>query len=273
MCESRKEPFPVVITRSQYTAIHRYRTIRASREGKQPTGDQSDDQQQADNEFRLVLANLFKDGLPEWFPLKELGIGDESQSNDDAGPSEVRVRVVSEQQPTVSTTTTTTTTTPDAAPAAPHTAMDDIDQIFNDELIVFDPETARAFAEALDDGFPAPIIDDARFDVSVAYYPNALSSSTPSESPPAPAGSSQELPPPYQPSGLEFVDKMGESTSSASGSSTLLAPAPLARVEEQHSLYPPSSHLDLDLDLDLNLDLEGSHNWGAILSEFLRTQS
>ena len=263
MCGSHKEPFPVVVTRSQYTAIHRYRTIRASREGKQPTGDQSGDQQQADSEFRLVLANLFKDGLPEWFPRNELRVEGESQSND-AGPSEVRV--VSEQQPTVTTATTTTTaTTPDAAP---HTVMDGIDQIFNDELSVFDPETAREFAEALGGGFPAPIIDEARFDISVAYYPNALSSSTPSESPPAPAGSSQELPPPYQPPGLEFVDKIGESTN-ASGSSTSLAPAPLASVEEQHSPYPPTSHLDLDL----GLDLEGFHNWDALLSQFLQTQS
>ena len=45
--------------RAQYTAIHNYRTSRASREGKQATGDQSSEQ--ANVEIRLVLADMFKD--------------------------------------------------------------------------------------------------------------------------------------------------------------------------------------------------------------------
>ena len=301
MCGSHKEPFPVVITRSQYAAIHRYRTILASREGKQASGNQSGEQQQqqqqADDEFRLVLANMFKDGLPDWFPLNELLVGGESNDSgpsevrvggdvndagpsevrvggdfNDAGPSEVRVggesnyagpsevRVVSAPQPTVTTTTTTTTTT--AAPAAaPHAFLDDFDQILNDESLVFDPESA----EGWENGFP-PILDEAGFDISVAYA-NALSSSTTPESSPDPVGSSQlEELPPCQPSGSgwEFVDKEGRYTS-ASGSSTSPAPAPLARVEEQHSLHPPS-HLDFEIDLEGFHELDATHTF---LSELL----
>jgi hypothetical protein len=231
-----------MITRSQYTAIHNYRAIRASREGKQATGDQSGEQ--ADDKIRLVLAEMFKDGFPDWFPVNELRVGGESN---DAGPSEV----VSAQQPIATTSTTTTT------PAyAPHSVMDDSEQIFNDESFVFDPEFVRECAEALKDEFP-PITDEAGFDVTVAYA-SALSSYTMSS--PAPVGSSQDQPS-CQPLGLACVDNEGES--SASGSSTSPAPAPLARVEEQHSLYQPSAQGSEGFE-----ECDAIH---AFLSEFLQS--
>ena len=61
--------------RAQYTAIHNYRTSRASREGKQATGDQSSGQ--ANVEIRLVLTDMFKDDFQDWLPVNDLRVGGE----------------------------------------------------------------------------------------------------------------------------------------------------------------------------------------------------
>jgi hypothetical protein len=222
-----------VITRAQYTAIHNYRVGREG--GKQASGDQSSEQ--ADVEIRLVLADMFKDGFPDWFPVNDLQVGGES-TNDSAA-------VINAQQPTA------TTPAPDPCPV-----MNDFEQLFNDPSL-FNPETAKGCAEASKDGFPL-IAEEGEFGVSEAFA-KALSSTM---SAPDPVGRFEEQPS-QQSSDFGFgcIDKEGESC--ASGSSTKLAPAPAPAPlagHQEHSFYqsPP-------------LGLECLDEWSrAFLSDLLQ---
>jgi hypothetical protein len=67
-----------VITRAQYNAIQHYRMTRVDGLGEQQATDQAT--AQADVQIGMVLADVFKDGLPDWFPLLN-NLGGESSSS------------------------------------------------------------------------------------------------------------------------------------------------------------------------------------------------
>lgn len=117
---------PVVITRAQYNVIQNYRdTCADSGRGKQATEQSTE---QAVNLVRMTLAEIFKDGLPDWF----LMITAESNAITDA---------TAQLLPTDSATTST------PVPVANH--------VEQPSPSLFDPKTANECAQALQSGFPA----------------------------------------------------------------------------------------------------------------------
>ncbi|KAF8500310.1 hypothetical protein F5888DRAFT_1633073 [Russula emetica] len=122
---------PVVITRAQYNVIKNYRIIRAESEGKEQATDQSTEQARA--LAHITLANVFKDGFPDWFPLTVLG-----------GESNERDAIVdATSQPPTGTNTT----------SVPGPVADHFEQPPPSEPSIFHHDTVNECAEAFMNGF------------------------------------------------------------------------------------------------------------------------
>ncbi len=125
-----KGAFPVVITRAQYKSIQNYRTSREDSEGgKQATGQSTEE---ANVQIRMVLADVFKGGFPDWFPVTNLeaeSSGSGAIMNDTAQPP----------------TNTTSAVVPFAS---------SFEQLPLYEPSPFNPDSANGSAEALKNGFP-----------------------------------------------------------------------------------------------------------------------
>lgn len=123
-----------MITREQYNSIQHYRTTHGDSEGeKQPT-DQSTDQ--SDVQIRTVLAEVFRDGLPDWFPA--INLGDETS---DSGA----IKNDTAQLPT--------NTTSAVVPVASSSSFE-LPSLHEPSL--FDPDSTNGcgLSEALKNGFP-----------------------------------------------------------------------------------------------------------------------
>jgi hypothetical protein len=148
---------------------------RADSEGeKQPT-EQSTAGEQADVQIREVLAEVFRDGLPDWFPVINLGgeTGDSGAIKNDTA-----------QLPT----NTTSVVVPVASSSSfelpsPH------------EPSLFHPDSTNecALAEALKNGFPAIGSSDCGAVVDASAQLSAISV-------PVPATNQSTQPPRYEPS-------------------------------------------------------------------------
>lgn len=146
--QGNNSAFPVVITRAQYSVIQNYRDTRAdSGRGKQATEQSTE---QAVNLVSMALAEIFKDGLPDWFPM--------ITADSDSG-------AITDATAQLLPTDSDTTSTP--VPVADHFEQP--------SPSLFDPETANECAEALQNGFPAiSNHDDANDSVTGAIMDTTL---------------------------------------------------------------------------------------------------
>jgi hypothetical protein len=124
--------YPVVVTRSQYNLIQVYRTARVDSEGEKQVTDQSTEQ--ADALIRLVLADVFRDGLPDWFPVINLG----GETNDTGANTTDAAQLP-------------TNTTPVVVPGASNSSFG---QTQSREPSLFDPNSVNERADALNYGLP-----------------------------------------------------------------------------------------------------------------------
>ena len=157
-----KGAFPVVITRAQYNSIQHYRMAREDGEGGQQATDQSTEQ--ADVQIRTVLADVFKNGLPDWFPsLNNLGVESSSSgaimdptaqlptsTASVAIPVSNNVEQPSPYEPSLFEPNSATITSL-ATPVS--NSVEQPSHYYEPSL--FDPDSANEGAEAFTNGFPA----------------------------------------------------------------------------------------------------------------------
>jgi hypothetical protein len=227
--------FPVVITRSQYNSIHHYLEIRAQSEGNQAT-------EQANAHIRTVLADVFKDGLPDWYPENNLG----GEPNDSAAIPDAST---SAQLP-INTTSVTVS------------VGDHIDLSFQ-EAALFDLDSANETAEAPNNGFPQALINlEGESDNSGTVMDASVQLSAMSA--PVPVPTHFEQPPRHEPSlfdpqsASECAEALNIAfpASNLEGESNVAEPSMVAQVPvAQSQLYTPPL-----------FDTESIEGWNAFLS-------
>lgn len=215
---------PVVITRAQYNAIQTHRMALAAREGETQPTDQSTEQ--ANHVFRsTTLADVFKDGLPSWFP--DFNHQDESNDSESVMDATAQLPTNTKSVPPV--------------PIANH-----VEQPPLDEPSLFELERVDGYAEAFKNGFP--VIDhEGESNVSDAIVDTSAQLSTISAS--DPVANHLEQPFLYQPSLFhpDSTDECAEAFKNGfpaichEGEPTMSLPVPVVNHSEQRpSFYMPS---------------------------------
>jgi hypothetical protein len=231
---------PVVITRAQYNSIFHHIQTRANSEGGNQATHQSTEL--ANAYIRTVLADVFKDGLPDWYPENYLNL--RGEPNDSAAIPDAST---SAQLPT----NTTSVTVP---------VGDQIDLSFQ-EAALFDLDSANERAEAPNNGFPQALTNlDGESDNSGAVVDASVQLSAMSA--PVPVPTDFEQPPRYEPS-------LFDPLSASECAEALNIAFPPSNLEGESNVAEPSMAAQVPVaqsDIYTPLLLGSDEEWNAFLS-------
>ena len=169
-----------MITRAQYSLIRNIRTARADSEGGKQATDQSTEQASA--QIHLVLADVFRDGLPDWFPAINL----EGETSDSGAITNDAAQLPSNTTPVVVAGPSNSS----YGQQPPH------------QPSLFDTNSVNGFAQALNNGFPVIKFGGETSDSGAIIMNNAIHLPTNNTSVVVSVGGNSNLVQPsfYQPS-------------------------------------------------------------------------